>query len=476
MSNEKPPKEVPELTGAEFDHVTERKTFPEENVQPGRASPRESVEDPEIERQARTRNTSIADTESQRTKLEQVRSHVSTHDAPGADNGHYEEGDEVYDKFTSSRKIIIVCVLSFCSFLAPISSTSILSASPEVVATYNTTGTIFNLSNALYMVFMGLSPLLYGPLGSTYGRRWPLIVAAITFTGFSAGSALSPNLACYFVMRMLTAFQGTAFLIIGGTVIGDIYRPIERGTAYGFFLSGTLIGPALGPLVGGILVTYVSWRDIFWLQTGLAGAASVAVFFLIPETIHRARKEDLVGLTRAQQARKLWSWINPVRVLALFRYPNLAVAGIASSSLVWNMYSLLTPIRYVLNPRFDLSTPLQSGLFYIAPGCGYLFGTFFGGRWADHVVKSWIKKRGGERVPEDRLRSCLVALGVVIPACMLLYGWSIEKEVGGVPLPVIVMFVQGVAQLFCFPSLNTYCLVSLLPKGMHSATHRLTPL
>jgi len=42
---------------------------------------------------------------------------------------------------------------------------------------------------------------------------------------------------------------------------------------------------------------------------------------------------------------------------------------------------------------------------------------------------------------------------------MLLYGWSIEKEVGGIPLPVIVMYIQGVAQLFCFPSLNTYCLV-----------------
>lgn len=41
---------------------------------------------------------------------------------------------------------------------------------------------------------------------------------------------------------------------------------------------------------------------------------------------------------------------------------------------------------------------------------------------------------------------------------MIIYGWSIEKEVGGIPLPVIAMFLQGVAQLFCFPSLNTYCL------------------
>jgi hypothetical protein len=74
------------------------------------------------------------------------------------------------------------------------------------------------------------------------------------------------------------------------------------------------------------------------------------------------------------------------------------------------------------------------------------------------VAKRYIRKRGGQRLAEDRLRSCLPAMGLVIPASMIVYGWSIEKEVGGIPLPVIAMFLQGVAQLFCFPSLNTYCL------------------
>lgn len=186
--------------------------------------------------------------ESARPTLHHTLSHVSTHDAPPQEvhDQYYEAGDEIYNKFSPAHKITIVTILSCCAFLGPISSTSILAASPEVVATYNTTGAIFGLSNALYLIFMGLSPLLYGPLGTTYGRKWPLTVAAITFTGFSAGSALAPNLASYFVFRMLTAFQGTCFYIVGAAVIGDIYRPVERGTAYGWFLSGTLIGPAMG--------------------------------------------------------------------------------------------------------------------------------------------------------------------------------------------------------------------------------------
>jgi predicted MFS family arabinose efflux permease len=184
----------------------------------------------------------------------------------------------------------------------------------------------------------------------------------------------------------------------------------------------------------------------------------IGAFFLLPETIHYLKSEELEGLPFRQKIRAIWAMTNPWRVIKLFRYPNLLTVSIASSSLVWNMYSLLTPIRYVLNPRFNLVSPIQSGLFYLSPGFGYILGTFFGGRWADHTVKKWILIRNGERVSEDRLRSCVPFLGIVIPACMLIYGWSVEQRVGGIPLPVIVMFIQGVAQLFCFPSLNTYCL------------------
>lgn len=232
--------------------------------------PRESVEEPEVrppftkskdeeepqpqtseKRNPEPTQRELEDQQQANNSLHHVRSHISTHDGAivtqdQEPDSHYEQGDEIYSRYSPKHKVLIVCIMSFCSFLAPISSTSILAASPEVVATYATTGTIFNLSNALYMLFMGLSPLFWGPIGQTYGRKWPLSWASVTFTAFSIGSALAPNLASYFVFRMLTAFQGTAFLIVGGTVIGDIYRPVERGTAYGWFMSGTLIGPAMG--------------------------------------------------------------------------------------------------------------------------------------------------------------------------------------------------------------------------------------
>lgn len=83
-------------------------------------------------------------------------------------------------------------------------------------------------------------------------------------------------------------------------------------------------------------------------------------------------------------------------------------------------------------------------------------------RYADYMVRRYIKKRG-VRIPEDRLYSAMPFMAF-IAACMLVYGWTIKFDRGGIPLAVVILFLQGFAQLFCFPSLNTYCL-DVMPKS-----------
>lgn len=114
--------------------------------------------------------------------------------------------------------------------------------------------------------------------------------------------------------------------MMGSAVIGDIYKPIERATALGYFLCGTLIAPALGPFIGGVIVTYQSWRVIFWLQSALSGAAAILVVLGLPETIHRKGMDDLAGLAnKSAKIKQVWRWVNPLRVIVLFRIRNLIV-------------------------------------------------------------------------------------------------------------------------------------------------------
>lgn len=196
------------------------------------------------------------------------------------------------------------------------------------------------------------------------------------------------------------------------------------------------------------------------------GLAAVLIFFFFPETIAYKSSGELKGQGVGMKTKMIWNRINPTRVMImLFKYANIFNVGLAAGALVWNQYALLTPIRSVINPRFGLKTPIQSGLFYLAPGAGYLAGSFVGGRWVDHCANKCIAQRNGERVPEDRLKSSLVHTIFIVPACVLVYGWTLEKEVGGIPVPVIAMFIQGVSQLFCMPSMNTYCLDVMQAQG-----------
>jgi predicted MFS family arabinose efflux permease len=146
------------------------------------------------------------------------------------------------------------------------------------------------------------------------------IASTTIFATCSIASALAPNLPFYFVSRMLTAFESTSFFVFGSACIGDIYHPNERARALAWFLFGTVVGPAFGPFLGGIIVTYRSWRVLFWLQGALGVLAVVLVVAFLPETAHYRLCQSM---EKGKRAKQLWSWMNPMRILTLMRYPNL---------------------------------------------------------------------------------------------------------------------------------------------------------
>jgi MFS family permease len=368
------------------------------------------------------------------------------------------DDEEFYTRFSPTRKKVIVFIVSLSCFLSPLSSMSFLPAVSIIALEFNTSGTMINVSNAVYNFMMAFSTILISPLGPIYGKRWTFIACLTLFVIASVLTAVSKNLAMFFVFRALSALSGTPVFSIGSTILGDIYEPAERGSAMGLSLLGSQLGPAFGPVIGGIIVTYTSWRVIFWIQVGLSAIDLALAVLFLPET---SRITELAKKRRSTGKSAWFVGFNPFRVvIALFRYLNLTLAGIISMSIHFNMFSLLTPIRYVVDPRFGLEKPIFGGLFYLAPGFGYVLGAFLGGHWADRHVLKYIRIRG-RRVPEDRLHSMLIAYGIFLPGTILIYGWCLQKEKGGMALPLIMMFIGGVAQTICYPSINTYCVDSM---------------
>lgn len=154
------------------------------------------------------------------------RAHVSE-EGPSSGPVVVDGDDAVYDRYSRGRKRVFVAILSFCAILSPVSSTGSLTAVPQIAAAFETSGSVINISNGLYTASMGLSAFLWGSLSTLGGRRVVLLSSVISFFLFSLGTALSPNLAAFFVFRTLSGFGGTGLLVSGPGCIGDLYRPVR---------------------------------------------------------------------------------------------------------------------------------------------------------------------------------------------------------------------------------------------------------
>jgi MFS family permease len=144
--------------------------------------------------------------------------------------------EAIYDRFSRRRKRVFVAILSFCAILSPISSTGSLTAVPEIASALGSTGSVINISNGLYTAAMGISAFLWGSLSTLSGRRVVLLSSIISFFLFSLGTALSPNLAAFFVFRTLSGFGGTGLLVTGPGCIGDLYKPVSLHRYYSYKL------------------------------------------------------------------------------------------------------------------------------------------------------------------------------------------------------------------------------------------------
>lgn len=375
------------------------------------------------------------------------------------------DDDVKFNRFTLSQKRIMTAVLAFCFFQPFLVTYAMLPAVPLIAEQFDVSGTIVTVGNAIFFLITGFSSCFFGPFSDAYGRKAALITCCIIFIVSNIGIAASPNLVSYYIFRATTAMGGTAFFSVSGSAIADIWRPEHRGKAVGACLLGSQSGMTIGPIIGGWIVTKTSWRVIFWMQAGVALANLLLVTFVLREPMATTKHQMLCA---EQNKRFVWIWINPFKVLMGLRNMHLLLAGLSIVPIMYGMDCLLTPLSLVVEPRFDIKSPVVAALFYLPQGVGFLIGCYFGGMYADKTVQRWTKIRG-RRVCEDRLRSQLPFVGILLPVCMLIYGWSLEKEFGGVAVPVVTMFLVGFGLSMYFPSLNAYCADSSPELGTAAA-------
>ncbi|MEY2476303.1 MAG: hypothetical protein QOG87_1618 [Actinomycetota bacterium] len=149
-----------------------------------------------------------------------------------------------------------------------------------------------------YLVTLSSFLLLGGSLGDLYGRRRVFVIGLVVFTAASLMCGLAPNTAALVAARAVQGL-GAALLVPGSlAIISAVFRPEDRSTAISAWSGLGGVASAVGPFVGGWLITAVSWRLVFLINLPLAAIAVGIALRHVPETRDEeetVRRPDIPG-------------------------------------------------------------------------------------------------------------------------------------------------------------------------------------
>src|ERR1700710_1806814 len=149
--------------------------------------------------------------------------------------------------------------------------------------------------NAYTLTFAVL--LLTGAaLGDRFGRRRLLAVGVAIFTAASAAAALAPSIIALDVARALQGVGGAIVMPLTLTVLSAAVPASRRGMALGIWGAISGLAIALGPLVGGAIVSGISWHWIFWLNVPIGVALVPLAARFLNESHGPANRLDLPGI------------------------------------------------------------------------------------------------------------------------------------------------------------------------------------
>ncbi len=191
--------------------------------------------------------------------------------------------------------------------------------------------------------------LVYGPLGDRFGKLRVVTLSLFAAAVGSAGCALAQDLGSLTALRFFAALFASSPVTLGMAYIGDQVPIAERQSVIARFVVGTIIGQALGPLVGGLFTDLLGWRGTFLLLG--------AVFATVASVLFLRTGAQWAGSGRAG------SGGNPytvhLRLLAVPRVRYVVAAAFVETFFFFGAYSFLGAFFRL---KFDLSLTLIGAL------------------------------------------------------------------------------------------------------------------
>ena len=283
-----------------------------------------------------------------------------------------------------TRTIWTFAITSAAVFMATLDNLVVTTALPVIREDLHATVESLEWTVNAYTLTFAVLLLTGAALGDRFGRRRMLAVGLAIFTVSSAAAALAPSAGVLIAARAAQGVGGAIITPLTLTILSAGVPANRRGAFIGAWSGIAGLAVAFGPLVGGAVVSGISWHWIFWLNVPIGIVLIPLTLRRLDETYGPAAKLDLPGVALASVGLTgiVWGlvrghgqgWTSPEIVISL-----VAGALVFALFVLWELRTPepMLPMRFFQNRVFTLANVASLLMFFGMFGSIFLLSQFF---------------------------------------------------------------------------------------------------
>ncbi|TPI09931.1 DHA2 family efflux MFS transporter permease subunit [Mesorhizobium sp. B4-1-3] len=388
----------------------------------------------------------------------------------------------------ANRGAITACVI-LAVIMQALDTTIANVALPYIQGSVSASADQINWVLTSYIVAAAVMTPPSGYLANRFGRKRILLVAITGFVVASVLCGFAQSLPQIVGFRLLQGLFGAALVPLSQSILLDIYSVEERGSAMALFGVSVMVGPVLGPVIGGWLTENVSWRWVFYINVPIGALAFFGVSMFVQETkLDLKARLDWLGFGMLSVAiASLQMFLDRGEQLNWFSSAEIIVEALvcASAFYIFIVHTFTARDTFV-NPRLFLDRNFSVGMIFI-----FIIGITYLASLA--LMTPYLQTLMGYPVVTAGIVMGPRGLGTM--ACMFLVGrlvgkvdtrwllfiglaitaWAMYDMTGWTPdvsqwTIISTGFIQGAGLGFLFVPLTTITFATLAPERRSEGT------
>ena len=393
----------------------------------------------------------------------------------------------------ANRGAITACVI-LAVIMQALDTTIANVALPYIQGSVSASADQINWVLTSYIVAAAIMTPPSGFLAARFGRKRILLVAIAGFVFASILCGIAQSLPQIVIFRLLQGLFGASLVPLSQGILLDNYAPEERGSAMALFGVSVMVGPVLGPVIGGWLTENISWRWVFYINLPIGLLAFAGIVAFVKETkLEAGAKLDWFGFGMLSLCiASLQLFLDRGEQLDWFSSGEVMIEALVAASAAYLLIvHTFTAERSFINPRLFLDRNFAVSIFFIfIIGVTYLAslalmtpylqtlmhypvmtaGIVMGPRGLGTMVCMFVVGRLMGKV--DTRWLLIVGFGVTAWAMNAMTSWTPDVSQWTI---VSVGFIQGSGLGFLFVPITTIAFATL-PAAMRGEGAGLTNL